>query len=201
MHIFGASGHSKVIIDILNLSGVSISAIWDDNPDVKSFCGFPISGNLERIKSHQVDELIIAIGSNSIRKKLATELHVPFGTVMHPKSIVAEAARVLSGSVLMANVVVNADTLIGEHVILNTSCSVDHDCTIDNFVHISPQAGIAGNVQVGEGTHIGIGVNVIQGVKIGAWATIGAGTVVIRDVPDYAVVVGNPGRIIKYNRI
>jgi len=54
---------------------------------------------------------------------------------------------------------------------------------------------------VGEGTHIGIGATVIQGIKIGKWATIGAGAVVIRDVPDYAVVVGNPARIIRHNEI
>jgi len=58
---------------------------------------------------------------------------------------------------------------------------------------------LAGNVEVGEGTHVGIGASVIQGVKIGKWATIGAGAVVIKDVPDFAVVVGSPARIIKYN--
>ena len=58
---------------------------------------------------------------------------------------------------------------------------------------------MAGNVAVGEGTQIGIGAAVIQGVTIGKWATIGAGAVIIEDVPDFAVVVGNPGRVIKMN--
>jgi acetyltransferase EpsM len=56
-------------------------------------------------------------------------------------------------------------------------------------------------VKVGEGTHIGIGSSVIQGITIGKWVTIGAGAVIIRDIPDFAVVVGNPGKIIKYNEI
>jgi len=55
-------------------------------------------------------------------------------------------------------------------------------------------------VFIGEGTHVGIGASIIQGIKIGKWATIGAGAVVIRDVPDYAVVVGSPARIIKYKK-
>ncbi|CAL43362.1 Putative acetyltransferase [Flavobacterium psychrophilum JIP02/86] len=46
---------------------------------------------------------------------------------------------------------------------------------------------------------MGIGASVIQGIKIGKWVTIGAGAVIIKDVPDFAVVVGNPGRIIKVN--
>jgi acetyltransferase-like isoleucine patch superfamily enzyme len=41
---------------------------------------------------------------------------------------------------------------------------------------------------------------VIKGIKIGTWAIIGAGAVIINDIPDNAVVVGNPGRIIKYNK-
>jgi acetyltransferase EpsM len=69
-----------------------------------------------------------------------------------------------------------------------------------DFVHISPGASLAGNVSVGEGTHIGIGSSIIQGVSIGKWVTIGAGTVIISDVPDHAVVVGVPGKIIKYNK-
>lgn len=45
---------------------------------------------------------------------------------------------------------------------------------------------------------MGIGASIIQGITIGKWATIGAGTVIIQDVPDYAVVVGIPGKIIRY---
>ena len=45
---------------------------------------------------------------------------------------------------------------------------------------------------------IGIGAVVIQGIKIGRWAIIGAGAVIVNDVPDFAIVVGVPGKIIKY---
>ena len=54
-------------------------------------------------------------------------------------------------------------------------------------------------MRVCEGANIGIGAVVIQGLTIGKWSTIGAGSVIINDVPDYAVVVGNPGKVIKYN--
>ena len=53
---------------------------------------------------------------------------------------------------------------------------------------------------VGEGTQIGINATIRQGINIGKWATIGAGAVIVKDVPDYAVVVGNPGKIIRYNQ-
>jgi acetyltransferase EpsM len=52
-------------------------------------------------------------------------------------------------------------------------------------------------VTVREGTHVGAGAIIIPGVTVGKWAVIGAGSVIIRDVPDFATVVGNPGRVVK----
>ena len=49
-------------------------------------------------------------------------------------------------------------------------------------------------VHVGTGASIGAMAVVVAGVRIGAWALVGAGAVVTRDVPPYAVVVGNPAR-------
>lgn len=66
-------------------------------------------------------------------------------------------------------------------------------------MHISPRVALAGNVHIGEGSHIGIGATVNQQVVIGKWCTIGAGSVVINNVEDYGVVVGNPGKMIKFN--
>jgi acetyltransferase EpsM len=56
---------------------------------------------------------------------------------------------------------------------------------------------LCGTVKVGEGTLIGARAIVIPGKKIGKWVTIGAGSVVVKDIPDYAVAVGNPARVIK----
>jgi sugar O-acyltransferase (sialic acid O-acetyltransferase NeuD family) len=200
MHIIGASGHSKVLIEILLINKTAISAIWDDNPTIKNFLGYPIAGSVNLLMTVINPMVIVAIGDNTIRKKVSEKINAQFGIAIHPSSIISQSATVLVGTAVMANVTVNADTIIGRHVILNTGSSIDHDCRIDDFVHISPKVGLAGNVEVGEGTHIGIGACVIQGIKIGKWVTIGAGSVIIRNVPDYAVVVGNPGRIIKYNK-
>jgi len=200
MDIFGASGHGKVILDIALLNELDITGIWDDNLS-SDFAGYRITGNLSQLQSSRVEEVIIAIGNNKIRKNIASLIQAKFSTLIHPTAVIARSTRIGVGTALMANVVVNADTRVGNHVILNTNCTVDHDCTIGDYVHISPKAGLAGNVEVQEGAHIGIGAVIIQGVRIGKWATIGAGAVIIRDVPDYAVVVGNPGQIIKYNNL
>ena len=53
-------------------------------------------------------------------------------------------------------------------------------------------------VRIGHDVWIGHGVVVLSGRTIGTGAVVGAGTVVTRDIPDYAIVVGNPGRIVRY---
>lgn len=52
-------------------------------------------------------------------------------------------------------------------------------------------------VQIGDGAHIGAAAVVLKGVTIGAGATVGAGSVVTRDVPEGAVVAGNPARVVE----
>jgi acetyltransferase EpsM len=56
---------------------------------------------------------------------------------------------------------------------------------------------VSGNVSIGEGTLIGTGAVILPNIKIGKWCKIGAGAVVTKDIPDYSVVVGVPGKIIK----
>lgn len=199
MHILGANGHAKVIVDILTENEEQVTGIWDDNSAIKTLSGLTIDGSISDFEQLKTDLFIIAIGNNLIRKKIAQKLISTQELLIHPSSAIAKSVLLGVGTVTMANSSINSGTEIGEYVIINTNASIDHDCKIADFVHISPQVGLAGNVEVGEGTHIGIGASVIQGIKIGKWATIGAGAVIIKDIPDYAVVVGNPGRIIKYN--
>ncbi|RYD85862.1 MAG: acetyltransferase [Sphingobacteriales bacterium] len=198
MILYGASGHAKVIIEILEQQGLKIEGLIDANPNVTQLLGYPVypPGAQQVIDNVPV---IIAIGNNVVRKKLAGQAGNNFGNAVHPSANISVRSVLGAGCVVMAGVCVNSSAEIGQHVILNTGCSVDHDCKIADYVHISPKAALAGNVIVGEGTHIGIGACVKQGLTIGKWATIGAGAVIINDVTDYAVVVGNPGRIIKYN--
>ena len=194
MFLYGASGHAKVIIEILELNNIPVRGLFDDNPIIKDLLGYPCFGPLTK----SVDDLIIiSIGDNSLRKTVSQRFKNNFGNATHPSAQISKRATIHEGTVVMGNAIVNTGTTIGKHVIINTSASIDHDCTIEDFVHISPNATLCGGVSVGEGTHIGSAAIIIPGIKIGKWATIGAGSVVIRDVPDSATVVGNPGRIIK----
>jgi acetyltransferase EpsM len=199
--MYGASGHAKVICEILEAQGRIPYGLIDDNPQVTSLLDYSVYNTLQQAAVEPDDQFIISIGSNRIRKTVAQKLSgIRFTNAIHPSAVISPRSSIGEGTVVMANVSVNVHSTIGKHVILNTNCSIDHDCVVGDYVHISPNVALAGDVQVGEGTQLGIGACVKQGIRIGKWVMIGAGAVIIRDVPDYAVVVGNPGRVIKMNQ-
>ncbi len=197
MNIYGASGHAKVIIDIAKSRGSSIDVIFDDDIKIEFLEGYTVAHKFsEEMKN---SDTVIAIGNNTIRKKVADSFMGKISdAICHKSSIISPTAILGKGTVVMPNACINASTKVGEHCIINTASTIDHDCLLGDYVHISPNAAIAGNVIINEGTHVGIGAVIIPGIKIGKWVTIGAGAVIIKDVPDFAVVVGNPGKIIKY---
>lgn len=194
MILFGASGHSKVVLDILLTNDVKVDYIIDDNPKIEELFGVKVE------KNHLIDfsqKAIISIGNNKLRKTISENYAFDYVSAVHATASISTFSKIGKGTVVMANVSINPCANIGKHCIINTGAVIEHDCVIKDFVHISPNASLAGNVSVGEGSHIGIGAAVIQGVKIGRWATVGAGSVIIKDIPDFATVVGNPGKIIK----
>ncbi len=192
MYLFGASGHAKVIIDILASQNIAVQALFDDNKDITELLGIPVFHDLN-IKS----PLIISIGSNSIRKKISGKINAEYAKAIHSSAIISSFANVGMGSVVMQGAIIQSCSQIGKHCIINTGVSIDHDCIIDDFVHISPHATLCGNVSVGEGTWIGAGTTIIQGVKIGKWSVIGAGTVVTKDIPDNVIAAGVPAKTIR----
>lgn len=194
IYLYGAGGHAKVIIDILESCGKTVTGIFDDDPlkVIWNFSPskFPGSFNFSN------DELVISIGNNKVRERIS-KIEATYLTAVHPSAIISKYVTIGKGTVIMGGALVNADTRIGGHCIINSHASVDHDCILQDFVHISPNATLCGGVSVGQCSHIGSGAIVIPGKRIGDNTVIGAGAVVISDIPDNAVAVGNPAHVIK----
>jgi len=199
MIIFGASGHGKVIYNILIESNDKVSHFFDDNKSLKTFIDKEVTTyDPNYLKD---EELIIAVGNNVNRYQISKRIKHNFGIAIHPSAIISKDVIIERGTVVMHAAIIQTGSIIGKHVIINTAASVDHDCKIADLVHISPNSTLCGNVKVGFGSHIGAGSVINPNITIGKWCIIGSGAVIIRDIPDYAIVVGNPGKIIKYNLI
>lgn len=196
INLFGASGHAKVLIDIINSQGDEVGYLYDDNPHNDHINGLMVATPDDvEVKG----PLIVSIGSNESRKKVSERYKVCFARGIHPSAIISPSTVIKEGTVIMQGAIVQADVRIGRHCIINTGATIDHECQIEDFVHIAPGSTLCGNVTIGEGSFIGTRTTIIQGVKIGKWCTIGAGSVVIRDIPDGVTAYGNPCKIRRTN--
>lgn len=203
--VFGASGHAKVVTDIVERQGLyDIAFFVDDDPVLKGsrFYGYRVIGGKQELldNRNQISGGIVAIGSNRARIAIARWLaDNRFNTVsaIHPSAQLGRGVVVADGTVVMAGAIINSDSRIGRNVIVNTCVSIDHDCVIGNGVHIAPGATLCGTVRVGDGTFICAGTTIIPNLTVGHDVIVGAGSAVICDVSDGEMVAGSPARHIK----
>lgn len=194
--IIGASGHGKVIADIIMKSGDLVKGFLDDNNEMDNmFCDFPVLGKIEKYELYLNGyEFIVAIGNADIREKITKKLaNVKWYTAVHPTAVISDIDVVIrEGTVVMANAVINSGAHIGKHCIINTSTVVEHDNLIDDYVHISVGAKLAGNVHIGRNTWVGIGSTIKNNLFICDNCMIGAGAVVVNDIEFSGIYIGVP---------
>lgn len=203
--VYGAGGHAKVVIDILERAGqYQIAGILDDRTELhgSEFCGYQLLGGCDVLREdkYRACAAVFAVGDNAARMALWERLQafgVSLALAVHPSAQIGRDVRLGAGTVVMAGAVVNPGSIIEQNVILNTGATVDHDCRIGACVHISPGAHLAGNVSVGALAHIGTGASIVPDVSIGRGAIVGAGAAVVSDVPDGVTVAGVPARRIE----
>lgn len=193
VYLYGASGHAKVVMDIVKKAYYDVPFLIDDNPGVNELAGLPVVHSADGLSP-----IIVTIGDCQIRKKIVEKLgEREFLTVIHPVAIKSDSVKLGCGTVVMAGAILNPHAKVGNHCIINTGASIDHDCIIHDFVHIAPHSTLCGEVEIGEGTWVGAGTTIIQGIHIGKNCFIGAGAVVVKDIPDDSLCYGNPARVVR----
>lgn len=148
---------------------------------------------------------------------------VPAPTLCESRSIGARTrvwplARVLSGAKVGADcnvcdfVFIENDVVIGDRVTVKCGVQLWDGARIEDDVFIGPNATFSNDhfprsrrkpteflqTVVKEGASIGANATILPGVTIGRGAMVGAGAVIVESVPPYAVVAGNPARIVRY---
>jgi sugar O-acyltransferase (sialic acid O-acetyltransferase NeuD family) len=210
---WGASGHAKVLRELVERQGYELIAVFDNNPDIAMpFPDLPVYVGMEGFRRWRQEREgappagLVAIGGARgldrvrIQRQLA-EFGVRPVTAVHPTAFVAENAVLGCGTQVLANAAVCVEVTVGEGCILNTKSSVDHEGRLGDGVHLAPGATLTGCVSVGDYTLIGPGAVVLPRVRIGSNVIIGAGSVVTRDIPDGVVAFGAPARVQRNNLI
>lgn len=143
--IIGGGGHGSVIADIIEKLPQFILVGFLDaryEPGLQ-ILGYEVLGTPEtlplQIRKHDIQGIVIAVGDNWTRSKLAqavraTAPEIQFPTLIHPSAQIGKNVRLGQGTVVMAGAVVNSNSTTGEFCILNTRCSLDHDNHLGDFV-------------------------------------------------------------------
>ena len=206
---WGATGQAKVLQECISYYDFQLVALFDNNKNVKPpFKEIPlIAGDEFGNWLTQQDPgnpifFLVAIGGDRGRDRLEIQNRLEsYGLrpvkVIHPRAFVAKNVKIGVGSQILAHSTVGVDSVIGKACIVNTAAAIDHDCIIGDGVHIAPGATIAGSVEVKPYAMIGTGAILLPRVTIGEGAIVGAGAVVIKDVPEYTVVIGNPAKVLR----
>jgi sugar O-acyltransferase (sialic acid O-acetyltransferase NeuD family) len=199
----GSGGQALVILDACIAAGVSVAGWVSAGEGVRSpDAALKHLGDVALLDSREfmaAHDIIVGAGNGAFRRTLSLRAMAQGGelaTIRHPSAVVSSTAEIGPGTFLAAHSFVGPQSRIGRFSIVNTAATIDHDNVLADGVNVSPGVHFAGKVHCGEEAFIGVGAAALPGIRIGARATVGAGAVVIRDVPDGAMVVGNPARAI-----
>ena len=125
------------------------------------------------------------------------DLEIPtdrFATLIHPTAVISKFAKIGHGTVIQPLVVVGPNTTIGNHVQIYAQVLVGHGAHLEDYSYVANNACIGADVVLKEGAYLGTNATTLEFVTLGKWSVTGIGSVVLKDVPDYAKVVGNPTR-------
>jgi len=210
--ILGTGGNCLDILDAVGeINRVAGEGVYecvgflDDDESLRGTArgGVEVLGALDVARKHGDCFFVNGIGSpaNFWRKgEIIARTKVPterFETIVHPSASVSGSARLGRGCVLLANVVIASGATVGDHVILLPNSVISHDAAIGDYTCVAGGVCVSGGVTVGPACYLGANAAIRGDVTIGQRCLIGMGSVVLKNVEDNRVVVGNPARVLR----
>jgi sugar O-acyltransferase (sialic acid O-acetyltransferase NeuD family) len=183
-----------------------IAGFFDDfKPKDAIVNGIKVLGGLNNVQEafslDKFDVLMIGIGYKHFehRKFWFEKLHkqIPFAIFIHSSSYVDASCIIKEGVFILPGCILDSNVIISENVLINTGVIIAHDSKIGRHSFLSPSVAIAGFVSVGENCNIGINTTIIDNITITNNVQTGGGTVVIKDLEQSGLHVGNPSRLIR----
>lgn len=211
--ILGAGGYAAMVHEILGqrpdvlVIGCTDKSLGISERSLSEGISLRILGDDDILPDlvDQYPELraVLAIGPNLMDVRirliqLLKRLGITPVTGVHKRAIISPLARLSRGNVINAGATISAGSVIGEHSAIQINASIDHDARVGKNCFVSQGARIASNAEINDNVVIEMGANINSRVVIGEHARVIGGSFVNTDVPDRAVVMGVPARVVRY---
>ena len=207
--IIGGHGNGTVVLSTVEDINKG-QKIWEilgflNDRETEPINGYPILGKIDKetvsnfLKDPEVYFFysLISVKLNHKFLNKLTDLNIPqnrFATVIHPTAVVSKFSEIGYGTCIQPFVSVGPNTKIGNHVQIYAQSLIGHGALLENYCYVANNACIGADVVLREGAYLGTNATTLEFVTLGKWSITGIGAVVLKDVPDFAKVVGNPSR-------
>ena len=196
--LIGSGGNTRSCIDVIEVSGkYKIVGIVEKNgTNFEYNLGYPVIGidnDLENIRNKYSLALICVGQIKSAKTRInlyekLKKLNFELPIIVSPRSHVSKSSKIGHGTIIMHDVLINANVKIGNNCIINNKSLIEHDSSIGDHSHISTGAIINGGVTVGNESFIGSGAITKEYISIGDNAVIGAGKVIKYDIKSNEII-------------
>lgn len=202
--LIGGGGHCKSCIDVIESTNeYEIVGIVDsiDKIGQKVF-NYEIIGSDDDLHAlrEECDYALITVGqikSSKLRKKLfesAKKIGFRLPSIIASTAHVSKYSKIGEGTIIMHQVMINANVEIGTNCIINSKALIEHDSKVGNHCHISTSSILNGDVTVGDECFVGSNTTFVNGKSIKDSICIGINSVVNKNLVEEGVYVGNPVR-------
>lgn len=202
IYALGIGHNTPVMIDLAMSCGYEIAGLYhyDSSRTGSVDHGFKILGSFEDLFAQSLlgKSFLLTMGDNSIREELIQKILAKGGsvpTLIHPTAVISNFATVDECGVYISPFTyVQADSYIGRGTILLSHVNISHTTHIGSCCFVAGGTHVGAYTKVEDYVFLGQGVLSISGkVKtIGHHAYIGAGSLITKDVPAGAKMVGRP---------
>jgi len=205
--IIGAGTYGEVYLAYLQEAGENVVGFLDDDPKYtnQSVRGIPVLGSISKLETLKetdgIEAVYCPLGNNKLRVKFlerARELGYKTPNYIHPSVIISPNVNIGEGVYILLGTTIMPHTTIKDFVMISMGVHLAHHCVLEEGVFLSTGCNFGASIHAHKYAYCGISSTIMTGIhELGEDCLIGAGAVVIKDVPDGAVMAGVPAKILK----
>ena len=207
--IIGGRGTAIVVADQMydahQRYGMDIEMLGlalDDHSEGDEISGYPILCDIkdvyEKYKKYNDIKFVYQLYRPDVlreRTKLLYDLNIPaekWCNFIHPSVMFSKSSKIGYGNIILANAVINCDTVIGNFNTVNSGTLLGHNSIIGNNNYFAAQVCSGSGLKIGDMNFIGLNSTIRNGITIGNGNIIGMASNIVKTIFNDTILYGNP---------